>query len=90
VKPKKRKKRRAWPDKHRQKLAGNIREWQPWKQSTGPKTGAGKAAIRQNALIHGFYTAEMAQIPALLRLQRNFVKRALARQSGQNMLEREQ
>ena len=26
-----------------------IRNWQPWKRSTGPRTAAGKAVVAQNS-----------------------------------------
>ena len=34
---------------HRRLRAKLIRQWEPWKQSTGPKTTQGKARVAGNA-----------------------------------------
>jgi hypothetical protein len=44
---------RGWPPSRRRAQAQNIRKTQPWRRATGPKTSAGKARIRTNALKHG-------------------------------------
>ena len=44
---------RHWTPEERLRQAELIRNWQPWKQSTGAKTPQGKARSSQNAYKHG-------------------------------------
>ncbi|PXX09520.1 hypothetical protein C8R27_13621 [Nitrosomonas ureae] len=44
---------RHWTPEERLKQAESIKTWQPWKQSTGAKTPAGKATSSRNAYKHG-------------------------------------
>lgn len=44
---------RHWTPEERLKQAELIRNWKPWKQSTGAKTQSGKAISSQNAYKHG-------------------------------------
>jgi len=44
---------RHWTPEERLKQAELIRNWKPWKQSTGAKTPVGKARSSQNAYKHG-------------------------------------
>jgi len=67
---------RQWTDEERQKQAQAIRRWQPWRQSTGPKTAAGKKKCRMNALKHGLYTPEGEIIRKMFLHNREFVKLA--------------
>ncbi|MGX0935887.1 MULTISPECIES: hypothetical protein [Cupriavidus] len=39
----------GWTPERRAKQAEAIRRWSPWKQSTGPRTAAGKATASKNA-----------------------------------------
>lgn len=39
----------GWTPERRERQAELIRNWQPWKQSTGPKTASGKAKVSRNA-----------------------------------------
>ena len=39
----------GWTDERRQRQAALIRTWQPWRQSTGPRTTAGKGRASRNA-----------------------------------------
>lgn len=41
---------RHWTPDERQRQRELIAGWQPWKQSTGAKTPAGKAIISQNVI----------------------------------------
>jgi hypothetical protein len=43
-----------WSAERRARQAELIRALEPWKKSTGPRTGAGKARSAANALKHGF------------------------------------
>jgi hypothetical protein len=72
-------KRRAYPQKHRKKLAVLAKKRKAWKQSTGPKTAAGKVTSSRNALKHGARSHEFTELRRLLRLQRDFVKSVIAR-----------
>lgn len=39
----------GWTPERRARQAELIRQWQPWKQSTGPKSWEGKATAARNA-----------------------------------------
>lgn len=39
----------GWTPERRARQAELIRQWQPWKQSTGPRSPEGKAAAARNA-----------------------------------------
>ena len=39
----------GWTPERRARQAELIRQWQPWKQSTGPRSQDGKAASARNA-----------------------------------------
>ncbi len=43
----------GWSVERRQRQAEMIQRWQPWTQSTGPKTEQGKEISSMNALTHG-------------------------------------
>jgi hypothetical protein len=43
----------GWTTERRQRQAGLIQQWQPWKHSTGARTLQGKAVSSQNAYKHG-------------------------------------
>jgi len=45
-----------------------IRQWQPWKQSTGPRTEGGKAKVSQNAF-KGGWRQQFKDLRALLKEQ---------------------
>lgn len=44
---------RHWTTEERLSQAELIRNWQPWKQSTGAKTPEGKVISSRNAFKHG-------------------------------------
>ena len=47
-----------WTAEARAAQAARIRTWQPWRNSTGPRTVAGKDRCRLNAEKHGGYSAD--------------------------------
>lgn len=47
-----------WTPEARAAQAAKIRGWQPWTNSTGPRTVAGKERCRLNAEKHGMYGAD--------------------------------
>lgn len=42
---------RTWTNEQRAKQAQAIRNWQPWKHSTGARSPEGKAVSSQNVLV---------------------------------------
>ena len=63
-----------WTPEARAAQAAKIRNWQPWTNSTGPRTVAGKERCKLNAEKHGSYSAdarrEQQYLNALLLLAR--------------------
>lgn len=47
-----------WTPEARAAQAAKILRWQPWRNSTGPRTEAGKERCKLNALQHGMYDAD--------------------------------
>lgn len=43
----------GWTLERRARQRELIQKWQPWKQSTGPRTLKGKAVAADNAIKHG-------------------------------------
>lgn len=65
---------RHWIPKERLKQAKIIKNWQPWKQSTGAKTAAGKARSSQNTYKHGHGISKLQkEVRRLLREQRKLL-----------------
>ena len=66
-----------WTLERRQRQAELIRQWQPWKHSTGPRTAEGKAASSRNAWQGGDMARmrELAKdVNRVLREQRQWLK----------------
>ena len=68
----------GWTPQRRKKQAEMIRNWQPWKSSTGAKTKAGKAVSKMNAHKHGLYSAEIKALEKALRDQKRAVLNYIA------------
>ena len=62
-----------WTDEARRKQSERIRQTRPWDKSTGPRSHAGKARTRLNAVKHGYRSADMDLIRALLRSNKQFL-----------------
>lgn len=43
----------GWTEARRKRQAELIKQWQPWKHSTRPKTAEGRKNSKQNATKHG-------------------------------------
>lgn len=56
----------GWTLERRMKQAQMIKQWQPWKHSTGPKTEAGKQRSCQNAFKHGGRCASVRELHKLM------------------------
>ena len=67
----------GWTLERRERQAELIRQWQPWKQSTGPKTPEGKATASRNSWQGGDMARmrELAKdVNRVLREQRQWLK----------------
>ena len=58
---------------HRSLRAKLIRKWEPWKQSTGPRSQVGKVKVSRNAYKGGLRSA-LREVSALLKEQRKCLK----------------
>ena len=69
---------RNWTPEARKAQSEAIRRWQPWKNSTGPKTQDGKNLCRLNAQRHGRYNANInarrREMSKILAHQRRFLQ----------------
>ena len=80
---------KGWTDERRKKQAERIRQTQPWKKSTGPKTPKGKARASLNAFKHGARCRHMDHYRYMLWLNRAFVQQVrLASKGDMDILER--
>jgi hypothetical protein len=59
---------RHWTLAERQRQAELIRQWQPWRHSTGARTIEGKAIASRNA-----YKGSVRQLSQLLRAQKQAI-----------------
>jgi hypothetical protein len=62
----------GWTTERRQRQAQLIKQWQPWKHSTGAKTIEGKAKVSRNAFKGGL-RAILKDAAKYLRDQKQFV-----------------
>lgn len=58
---------KGWTPERRMRQAERIRHWKPWEHSTGAKSQEGKAIVSQNALKHGHYSTELAELRKALK-----------------------
>lgn len=63
----------GWTQQRRERQSKLIQQWQPWKQSTGPKTPEGKAGSSQNAYKGGTRQL-LRRLSQLMREQRDQVE----------------
>ena len=68
----------GWTNERRARQSLLIRNWQPWRLSTGPQTQEGKAASAKNAFKHGVRSRktqeELGCVRAALRRAAAFVR----------------
>ena len=57
-----------WTLERRQRQAELIRQWQPWKLSTGPRTPEGKATASRNAW-QGGHRAQLRELTQALNAE---------------------
>ena len=71
---------KGWTPERRARQAALIRTWRPWEQSTGPRTGEGKARTSRNGF-KGARWLEMRELTkalnAALREQREGLQRVV-------------
>jgi hypothetical protein len=67
--------RNGWTAERRVRQAQNIRRWQPWTRSTGPRTTAGKARTRYNGCKHNMRSQAVQRLRMALKQQRIFLAR---------------
>ena len=65
---------RQWTLEQRQQQAKKIRQWQPWKHSTGARTAHGKSISSRNAIKHGMGKL-LKEMRVLLRRQKDILKK---------------
>lgn len=66
--------KKDWSAEDRLRQAEIIRQREPWKRSTGPKSAAGKAAVALNATKHGLRGGIYRQVADLLAKQNKLLK----------------
>lgn len=64
----------GWTAERRAKQRELIRQWEPWKHSTGPKTLLGKQKVSQNAS-KGAMQMQLRQLQYLLQKQYKLLQR---------------
>jgi hypothetical protein len=67
-------KSKSWTLERRAAQRARMKAQKPWLKTTGPKTPEGKAAVSQNALKHGYRSAEFRALCAALSAQAKFVR----------------
>ena len=76
---------KGWTLERRLKQVENCRKTKPWQNATGPKTHSGKEAAKQNALKHGFDSAEALALRKALHQYRRMVDQIIkAHKQGQD------
>ena len=64
---------RQWTLEQRKLQSELIKQWQPWKHSTGAKTPEGKVMSSQNAYKHGV-SGLLKEMRQLLRKQKQLIE----------------
>lgn len=64
----------GWTSERKARQAALIQNWQPWKQSTGPRTEAGKAKVARNGFKGGVRPL-LRELGRLLQEQRATLNR---------------
>ena len=69
---------KGWTEERRRRQAEMIRKHKPWEKSTGPRSAAGKARSRMNAVKSGMYGRYGESAQKMLRHSREFLRYAAA------------
>jgi hypothetical protein len=64
----------GWTSQRRARQAALVRQWQPWEQSTGPRTLEGKVRASQNAYKGGMWWL-LRELARAMRKQRKALER---------------
>lgn len=64
----------GWTPERRKRQSEMIKQWKPWKKSTGPRSESGKEAVKMNALKHGMYGSEWKSLKKQISDQKKFLK----------------
>lgn len=64
---------KGWTEERRRKQAEAIKKWKPWEKSTGPRTEAGKARTRLNAVQERRHAETTIEARKILKLHRTFM-----------------
>jgi hypothetical protein len=68
---------KGWSADRRARAGARIRQFEPWRSSTGPQTGAGKTRSAANALKHGHRSQAYIQERRLLRQKMRLARHIL-------------
>ena len=77
---------RQWTESQKERQRELIRNWNPWKHSTGAITPEGKQRVSRNALKHGRFTAEAKAESKVLQEVLAALKQAATGQVSDEML----
>ena len=66
--------KRIWTEEQRKRQAEKIHEWQPWTNSTGPRSQNGKVICSRNAFKNSLSQRVKEPHKGVVQLKRNWVQ----------------